>query len=127
MKYSDFTPKKRRIKNILSNYVEGCFYCGNKSDSLCIDHFIPKSLGGSDHISNLMNSCRSCNSAKSNRTLEEFRYTVMCKKSKFSNVLTGVSVKKLEDLGIYIPLSGHIFHFERKSYEPLVTLKGYKK
>tara|TARA_R100000655_G_scaffold109140_1_gene162831 strand:+ start:3982 stop:4374 length:393 start_codon:yes stop_codon:yes gene_type:complete len=125
MKYSGFTPKKRRIKNILSSHIKGCFYCGKETENLCIDHFIPKSNGGSDHISNLMNSCRSCNSAKSNRSLEEFRYSMMCKNSKFKDILSGQQVIKLEKVGVHIPLGGHLFHFESCGYEPLITLKDY--
>lgn len=37
-----------------------------------VDHVIPWSLGGSDHLSNLRALCRSCNTAKSNRTEAEF-------------------------------------------------------
>lgn len=125
MYYSLFTPKKRRIKSILSNYVSGCFYCGCEDSQLCIDHFIPQSLGGSDHISNLVNACRRCNSGKSNRSISDYRYSVMCRESKFKGILSGSSIIKLEKLGVYIPLNGHLFNFEKKGYEPLITLKDY--
>lgn len=36
------------------------------------EHVIPKSRGGSNRISNLVLSCRSCNQKKSNLTLEEY-------------------------------------------------------
>lgn len=40
-----------------------CVYCGDYSE--CIDHFIPVSKGGSDHLANLMASCLTCNMKKS--------------------------------------------------------------
>lgn len=47
-----------------------CTYCGTSgSDSeLEIDHIIPVSKGGSNHIANLTTACRKCNQGKSNKT-----------------------------------------------------------
>jgi len=43
--------------------IEGeCVYCGEPAVE--IDHFIPKALGGSDALSNLVPACRSCNASK---------------------------------------------------------------
>jgi hypothetical protein len=57
-----------------------CHYCGLEgsrySDADCepwhIDHKHPVSLGGSNDLSNLTLSCRSCNLEKSNTPYEEF-------------------------------------------------------
>lgn len=46
-----------------------CQYCGEGADS--IDHVVPRSRGGSDDWDNLAAACRSCNSAKRNRTPAE--------------------------------------------------------
>lgn len=44
-----------------------CRYCGDKPLHLECDHVIPRSRGGSDNLSNLVASCRPCNSLKSNK------------------------------------------------------------
>lgn len=51
-----------------------CAYCGCELDleTMCIDHFLPKAKGGSNHLENLMPSCRSCNSTKGTSDLETF-------------------------------------------------------
>lgn len=50
-----------------------CAYCGRSSieDSLTlsIDHIVPQCQGGSNEISNLITSCRVCNSSKNGRLL----------------------------------------------------------
>jgi 5-methylcytosine-specific restriction endonuclease McrA len=46
-----------------------CFYCGIKlvNRAVTVDHFIPKSLGGSSDLSNKVAACGPCNWNKSNR------------------------------------------------------------
>jgi len=41
-----------------------CVYCGSP-DPCDIDHFVPKKLGGTNDLNNLVPACRSCNSRKS--------------------------------------------------------------
>jgi len=60
-KISDLTAHE--IFEILSNNTI-CSYCGNKCDSLTIDHMVPLSLGGDNTKSNITVSCLSCNSSK---------------------------------------------------------------
>ncbi|NUR00416.1 MAG: HNH endonuclease [Streptomyces sp.] len=43
-----------------------CVKCGSVFD-LTADHIIPRSRGGTDHMSNIQVLCRSCNSRKHNR------------------------------------------------------------
>ncbi len=43
-----------------------CVYC-SASESLCIDHIIPKSRGGGDSESNLQVLCQRCNLIKSDK------------------------------------------------------------
>jgi 5-methylcytosine-specific restriction endonuclease McrA len=50
-----------------------CQYCGRLAD-LTIDHILPLSRGGSNNRDNLTTACRSCNSAKGDRTPEEWHH-----------------------------------------------------
>lgn len=50
-----------------------CQYCGEKAPEVVLelDHITPVSKGGTSDIINLVTSCRSCNSGKSDRTLSD--------------------------------------------------------
>ncbi len=48
-----------------------CVYCGSDLD-MTRDHVFPKSRGGAHGDENKVWACRSCNSAKGNRTPEEW-------------------------------------------------------
>lgn len=59
-----------------------CHYCGTplassasgyNADGACVDHIIPQVEGGSDELSNLVLSCRHCNSHKGAKSYHEFR------------------------------------------------------
>jgi hypothetical protein len=57
-----------------------CGYCGDKLEPFGnweIEHKLPKSRGGSNHINNLLATCIPCNRAKRNRTVEEFRQFIV--------------------------------------------------
>lgn len=57
---------------LLEKWGRRCAYCGRRDVSLEVEHLLPKSRGGSDRVSNLTLSCRPCNQAKGNWTVEEF-------------------------------------------------------
>jgi 5-methylcytosine-specific restriction endonuclease McrA len=44
----------------------------NERKSVTLDHVIPRSRGGSDHLSNLVGSCAECNQDKGSLTGEEY-------------------------------------------------------
>lgn len=51
-----------------------CSYCGDplSTETVTRDHVVPRSRGGSSRPENLVDACRSCNSAKGARTPEEW-------------------------------------------------------
>lgn len=49
-----------------------CTYCGSTNKPLESDHIVPLSRGGSHTEDNLVAACRSCNSSKHARALEEW-------------------------------------------------------
>lgn len=54
----------------------GCWYCGDwltQSNLATLDHQHPRSRGGSDSPRNTVLACRSCNSSKGTKTVEEYR------------------------------------------------------
>lgn len=63
---------------LLEKFNRTCAYCGanphvdKKDIRLEVDHVHPRSLGGSDSLSNLVLSCHKCNQKKSNKPVEEF-------------------------------------------------------
>lgn len=77
------------IRKVVWDKTAGrCWYCGidliigeprNYESKLLIarwfavDHRIPKTHGGTNHIDNLVPACWICNSAKGNKSIEEFR------------------------------------------------------
>jgi len=63
-------PSKR---NIIRRDNSECQYCGChvSRESVTIDHVIPKSRGGKHEWTNVVVSCKKCNSKKSNRTPTE--------------------------------------------------------
>lgn len=52
-----------------------CAYCGYALDykDMQVDHVKPLRIGGSDDISNMLPTCRSCNHYKATLDLEQFR------------------------------------------------------
>jgi 5-methylcytosine-specific restriction endonuclease McrA len=65
--------KSKNIKQQVKFDAAGCcYYCGAPGLDLQVDHKIPKSRGGTDARGNLVAACRNCNSAKGNRTPEEW-------------------------------------------------------
>ncbi|WP_206109929.1 HNH endonuclease [Paenibacillus albicereus] len=47
-----------------------CRYCGSE-DELTADHVIPESAGGPTTLDNLVTACRTCNTKKGRKSLEE--------------------------------------------------------
>ena len=57
---------------LLEKFNRTCVYCGAKDVPLEVEHLTPRSRGGSNRVSNLAISCKSCNQKKNTQTAEEF-------------------------------------------------------
>jgi len=58
---------------VLERDNETCVYCGKSvPGKMCVDHVIPRSLGGSQGAHNLVTSCEQCNYRKAALGFEEF-------------------------------------------------------
>lgn len=72
----------RREKRLAIYLRDGgaCAYCGDSFVDgvarLSLDHIEPWSLGGGNEADNLITACSKCNSARGNRTVEEFAKAV---------------------------------------------------
>lgn len=68
-----------------------CYWCGKylKRAEAQREHLTPISRGGSDDISNIVPSCKSCNSRKGTKTAEE--YAAVLSAEQFSTVSLGAS------------------------------------
>ena len=57
---------------LLEKFNHTCVYCGATDKPFNLDHFHPKSKGGSNKVSNLVLSCVDCNQTKGNKLPAEF-------------------------------------------------------
>lgn len=56
---------------LLDNHSKQCVYCGSR-EHLTIDHYIPRSRGGTSDLENLVLACNDCNNAKGDKLPLEF-------------------------------------------------------
>ena len=89
-----------------------CFYCGHPADAL--DHVVPRSRGGTNHPSNLVPACHSCNSGKRARTIGEYRLA-QARKAAGVPYFTPSQLVYLERIGVTLPTAAVVFHGERPS------------
>lgn len=57
---------------LLEKWGRKCAYCNVKDVPLEIEHIQPRSIGGSNRVSNLTLACRRCNQAKGNQDIRDF-------------------------------------------------------
>ena len=62
-----------------------CQYCGTKgtAETLAIDHVIPKVLGGTNDIDNLVTACHMCNIKKGARDLSDYQRDAVSENTQF--------------------------------------------
>jgi 5-methylcytosine-specific restriction endonuclease McrA len=60
-------------RNLFRRDQYTCQYCGARgsTDSMSIDHIVPRALGGGASWTNCVAACRSCNTRKGDRSLKE--------------------------------------------------------
>lgn len=71
---------------LLEKWGRKCAYCAKEGVPLEVEHIKPKSLGGSNRVSNLTIACRPCNEKKGSRPIEEF---LKGKKDLLTKILKG--------------------------------------
>ena len=71
IKNGNNTLTSKQIKELMNNHPY-CEYCGVK-ENLAVEHTIPLSRGGTNSIDNVTVACKSCNSSKSTKLLNEWR------------------------------------------------------
>lgn len=67
---NDFTPQQ--WEECIQHFDNGCAYCGEKSELLEQEHFIPVSKGGAFTKNNIVIACRTCNASKTDRDFFEW-------------------------------------------------------
>lgn len=62
-----------KVKQVDKHYLylrdgQNCYYCGRKLmyGKVSLDHYLPRSAGGTDDVFNLVTSCKKCNGGKRN-------------------------------------------------------------
>lgn len=72
--YAERDPTEWRLlwQRIVMRDGAGCWYCKQAMRPGTLDHVVPRSLGGSDHMTNLRASCLLCNELKANLRPEDF-------------------------------------------------------
>jgi len=66
-----FAPRKLSKREIFLRDQYTCQYCGKKTQTLTLDHVVPRRQGGPHTWENVAAACPSCNLRKAGRTPEE--------------------------------------------------------
>ena len=110
--------KPNAMRAYIWSKTEGrCYYCGlflEHKTTFCIDHVIPQIKGGGDEFENVVPACRSCNSTKGTKQIEEFRFHKRMQKYEKQNGVwfTLQQVGYLRDVGVELDIPPHLFWFE---------------
>lgn len=69
---------KAKRRRIVWNKTNGiCAHCGKKKygkEQQTIDHYVPKSYGGTYNLMNLMPLCKECNRTRGNKEINPFAF-----------------------------------------------------
>jgi 5-methylcytosine-specific restriction endonuclease McrA len=111
-KYSKSKPMRIRFSrgNIYNRDNKTCQYCGESArlSDLTMDHVIPKSVGGKTTWTNIVTCCKTCNTAKANRTPQQAGMRLIARpeypnvKSMYASPIDGTIPKEWENwIGAY--------------------------
>jgi 5-methylcytosine-specific restriction endonuclease McrA len=81
-----------------------CAYCGKRADT--IDHVVPRSRGGAHTWDNCVAACRTCNSKKADRLIEELGWTLAVPPRAPDRAAGGILVLAVEPLPSWEPWLG---------------------
>ena len=104
--------RKRFLKKLIDRDGEFCAYCGS-SDDLHVDHVIPRSKGGSSQMINLKVCCWTCNCAKRDKSVEDFRLSESLKITDFQYIINYKQYQALLNLKLIQPIDLIEFYFEK--------------
>lgn len=114
-------PSKAKRVDIWVKTEGRCYYCGSMLEhktTFCIDHIVPQIGEGEDNIENVVPACRSCNSTKGTKQIEEFRFYRRMQKFEQRNGVwfTLQQVEYLKSIGVEIDIPPHVFWFEYQQF-----------
>jgi len=122
-----YIPKEQRASRhkILAKTNSHCIYCGtilDSSENFSIDHVVARANGGENTVENLVPCCRSCNSAKRTKDLDEFRaHRAMQEFQKVHGVsFSQEQISFLRSIDVYLDIPEYIFWFEEQGLDPLL-------
>jgi 5-methylcytosine-specific restriction endonuclease McrA len=81
-----------------------CAYCGKRADT--IDHVVPRSRGGAHTWDNCVAACRTCNSRKADRLIEELGWKLSVAPRAPDRAAGGILVLAVEPLPSWEPWLG---------------------
>jgi 5-methylcytosine-specific restriction endonuclease McrA len=81
-----------------------CAYCGKRADT--IDHVVPRSRGGTHSWDNCVAACRTCNSRKADRLVDELGWTLPFTPRPPDRSAGGILVLAFEPLPAWEPWLG---------------------
>jgi hypothetical protein len=71
------------LSKVLAKTGGMCVYCGcHLDDTWVVEHAVPRSKGGGNHLANRFPSCSLCNARKKDCTPEEFRSRISSRIAK---------------------------------------------
>ena len=89
---------------VLRRDARRCAYCARRADT--IDHVVPRSRGGAHTWENCVAACRTCNSRKADRLLEELGWTLRALPVAPHRAPGGIMVLAVEPLPAWEPWLG---------------------